>query len=233
MHKTRLDELVSKNYIHLKTIAGNIAGRCANKRDVAHNLLHDIIAKMYEELEEKNTHLSSEQDFLRFTVKSMHQYYNREKSRKYRRRKDNLLFTWHPRYDELDKNTTIYVDNITDNRAEEKVYIQSEDVDDLTKLFLMDLVINEIPTEKFTGVEREIFDLFYLQQIDCKRIFTELRRTNNKSMSYENIREIQKRVKQKIIDTINGMLFHNEEQPSSSAEQDIGERLDDMVLGLS
>lgn len=210
-NKKRLDSLVNQHYTTLLSLSSIVTRRSVNKRELRHNLLHDVLVKMYETVETSNKYLSTEEDFLRYAKGMMNRQFTWARNKKHGRKKDNSLFTYQQSSDECNVSA-LYQENITD-KSHEQLYIDCENVDDMTKLFLKDMLLNDIPVEKgimvnrildigntLEGVEREIFELYFVQEINCLEIYKELKRTNTEHMSYAKILSIQKDIKRKIIE---------------------------------
>lgn len=210
-NKNLLDKYVGLHYDRLLEVSHNITRRFHKNGDNKHNLLHEVLLVLYEKIDEKNEFLKSDVDFIKYATATLKHYFNYMKNKKHDRKKDNCLFTFAPAYDEVAVDE-FYHENREDLNADQMIYIDAENVDDATKLFLKDMKLNDIPIEKgimvnrikeiglsLFGEEREVFDLYYLQEIDCLRIYNELKRTNTTSPTYARILSIQKEVRRKII----------------------------------
>lgn len=218
-NKEKLDEYLKTNYDYLLNVAHNITSR-QRKCDQKYNLLHEVILNMYDRLENHYDFLNSDLDFKRYTAKYLKQYYIWERNKKHTRKKDNHIFTYQPSYDELN-TSNFYLEELSDtndsidNITEQLIYLNAENTNEVTKLFLTDMLSNGIPIEKGMMVNRikdvaksldlmeyQIFDMYYLQELNCLEIFKEMRQHNPQSMSYLNLLAKQKEVKQKIINKL-------------------------------
>lgn len=215
-----MDSYINKNYSRLLQVSHNIVMshtplykiKQTDNRD--YTLLHEVFTQIYEKLLIKNSFLNSEDEFVRYVTTYLKNFHTFMKNRRYNNKKDNCLFTYYPTWDESGGNEVR--ENCYPDNSHEMIYIDSENIDDITKLFLKDLASNGITVEKgllvnkikdigksFHGVEREMFDLYFMQDLSCRRIYNELRRTNMKTMTYRDLLALQKNVKNKIINKLN------------------------------
>ena len=209
-HKQKLDTYVTNHYDYLLQVSTNITSR-NRSGDQKHNLLHEVLLMMYEKVKDKNEYLKSEDDFKRYATTYLKQYFTWMKNNKHNFKKDNNIFTYQPSYEDINVSN-FYIEELEDNNAEKLIYIEAENVNDVTKLFLKDLQSNHISIDKGLMVnkikdvakqildlaEYNLFDLYYLQEMDCLSIYKELKRTNNKPMAYLNILKKQKQIRKKI-----------------------------------
>jgi len=218
----------NKNYSRFLEISKNITRRYKNNTILRDNLLHDVYLSIYNRLDKHYEMLQTELDFIKYTTKYLKQFFIWQRNLKQINRKDNSLFTYEGTYTETQnqigshKNKNYEIldietigNGITDNKAEKLIYLQAENTDDITKLFLEDLISNDIDIEKGLMVnkikhvakslsldEYQIFDMYYLQELNCLEIYNELKRTNTNYMSYLKIRTKQKEVRKKIIEKL-------------------------------
>jgi hypothetical protein len=211
MHKERLDTLITENYQYLLQVSNNITTRQRNV-DQKYNLLHEVILQLYDKIDRQNEFLKSKDDFRAYVTKYLKQFYTFQKNTKYTRKKDNNLFTYEPSFEDDNNQSKFYLEEKCDTKVEDIIYIEAENTNDITKLFLKDLILNDISIDVammvnkiksvaknvLTFEENLVFDLYYIQEFNCLEIYNELKRTNKKTMAYLKILKIQKRVKTKI-----------------------------------
>ncbi len=239
-NKQRLDYLINKNYKHLFDVATNITKRHGTDSTLKYNLFHECYVLWATNIEVSNFYLETDLDFIRYCTKFLKQFYTWKKKDVIRKRRDNALFTFRANQtpEQIKKNTNIPDELkhneyraviIQDETAQENIYLQSESINEITKLFLYDLISNDISIERgmiihkmanhlksvakdiLTEFEYDIFDLYFLQEMDCLEIsklykmenttFKELM-TKRKHITptYQKILTTQKIVKQKILD---------------------------------
>lgn len=215
MLKESLDTLLNKNYQYLLTVSNNITRR-QKKVDQKYNLLHEVIIQLYDKIESSNEYLKSDADFLAYTTKYLKQFYQFKKNARYNRKKDNVLFTYEPSYEDDTNESKFYLEKEVDDKAEELIYLEAENTSYITKIFLKDLVLNdisintgmmvnkikEVAKQVLTFEEKLIFEYYYINELNCLQIYNELKRTNKKTMAYLKILKLQKRAKQKIVDNL-------------------------------
>jgi hypothetical protein len=212
-NKQKLDLLLSTHYLYLLNVSANITSR-QRSTDQKYNLLHEVILSLYGRLNDHCEYLSSDTDFKKYTTKYLKQFYTWSKNIKHNTKKDNALFTFQPTSEELATHN-FYIDEMSDNNIEALIYLEAENVNKQTKMFLKDLLSNDIPIDKGLMVnkikhaastlslsDRQIFDMYYLQDLNCLDIYLELKRTNTKPIGYHSILKRQKSVKQQIIDLL-------------------------------
>ena len=213
-YKQKLDKYVNSHYDYLLGVSSNITAR--NRfGDQNQNLLHEVLLLMYEKVKLKNEYLDNDDTFKKYTTTYLKQYFTWTKFNKHNQRKDNNIFTYRPSPEDVDISN-FYLEEIADDNSERLIYIEAENVNDITKLFLKDLEANHINIEqglmvnKIKDVAKQIldpaeynlFDLYYLQEMDCLAIYKELKRTNNKPMAYLNILKKQKQIRKKLQDNL-------------------------------
>lgn len=227
MNKQLLDQLITKHYQYLLGVAINITRR-SNKTDLEYNLLHEVVITLYKRLDEHNEFLKTDLDFKKYVTKCLKQFFDWQKNMRHYNKKDNALFSWEPyecnMVNQAEREGNNYHDgdvryltpkNEIDNKAEELIYLNAENTNHITKLFLEDMLLNDIPIEKGLMVnkikdvaktldllEYQIFDMYYLQELSCLEIHAEMNKHKKRSMGYHYILNLQKQVKQKIIDKL-------------------------------
>lgn len=202
----------SSNYNHLLSVSTNITSR--NKKvDQKFNLLHEVYVSVYNRLDNHYVFLKSETDFVKYFTRYLKQYYEWSKQVKHRDKKDNTLFTYQPTEDEV--KLSDFYDQV-DDKAEQIVYIEAENTNTITKLFLKDMLLNDIPLDKgflvnkikdvaknfLDAIDYQIFDLYYLQEMNCREIYTEFKKENDQCLGYKDILARHKTVKNKIIENL-------------------------------
>lgn len=225
-----LNDYFSKHYQYLLSIAKQITYRHVkcNRNEFKHNLLHEVYLSMASRISKHSKHsefLKSETDFKKYTTHYLKQFFVWQRNLRFINKKDNALFTYEQPYDDAivhvglsrDRNDEIVdkPNELTDEKAEQLIYLNAENTDDITKMFLTDLILNDIDIEKgmmvnkiksvaktLDLIEYQIFDMYFLQELSCLDIYNELKSTNKNYMSYLSIRKKQKEVKQKIIDKL-------------------------------
>lgn len=185
-----MDQFLIDNYNYLLKIADNISKRSQFKEiDMKYTLLHTCIEKIYTNLDTINTFLTDTDSFRKYLTKFMSQHFKWQKSRCFNdiNHKDNELFTF--RKEVIDINTNNdnvddYIDNIEpDEHAHELMILDAENVNEITKMYLKDLLLNDIPIDRglkyteifnilkhFTPVEKELFNLYFIQELPVSKI---------------------------------------------------------------
>ena len=210
-NKEKLDSYLMNNYNKLLKVSYNVTNRLNGR--IKYDLLHEIIISMYERLDRHNEYLKSNDDFVRYSTNYIKQFYEWQKSTRFNCKKDNKLFTYIPNEDELNINNYYY---ITDTNSEQLIYINSENTNIITKLFLKDMLLNDIQIDRAIMVnniisaskqlnefEKEIFDLYFLQDMNCRKIYGLIK--DIKPVTYQNILDLKNLVHTKILDKLKTM----------------------------
>lgn len=222
-HKEKLDKLITKHYDYFLDISNNITRRL--KKD-KYDLLHEVFASLYTKLETSNEYLKSDTDFRKYVNRCLGQLFHWKKNERYAHQKDNNLFTWQP-YNcpidlgdktftgELDRDDFDLKPEYVDRQSEQLIYLNAENTNQITKLFLEDMFLNDIPIEKGLMVnkikdaaktldllEYQIFDMYYLQELSCADIHKEMNKHKKRTMGYHYILNLKKQVQKKIINQL-------------------------------
>lgn len=221
-----MDKLVTDNYDYLLSTASNITRKIGSGTDLKYNLLHSVIEIIYNKIETHNTFLSDTDSFRKYLNKFMKQHfvweYQRSKDDRLKN-KDNELFTNRANFVDINCNAnwdieqSEYLDNIlSDEKEHDLIILQAENVNDITKLYLKDLLVNDIPIERglmyssilntikeLTPVEQELFNLHFVQELSVAQIYNQLKsKTDKRPIGYNTLRQMVKELRIKIIELI-------------------------------
>ena len=103
-----------------------------------------------------------------------------------------------------------------DEVGHELIYLQCENVNDITKLYLKDLIINDISIERglmysyvmntiklLTPVEQELFNLYFEQELTVKKIYNIIKPKLDKDpITYKMLLQMVKDLRIKIIELL-------------------------------
>lgn len=216
-HKERLDFLFKKHYNYLLEIAGGctIKKTSTNNR-IKYDLLHDTIVQLYEKLENNFDFLNTENGFLNYMKLYMKNKYIWELSKSYHRKQDFSIITYCPNIDP--EIATYMIEQNQNENSENLIYLQAESVNEDTKDFLRDLLLNDITIERglqfnrvmqlydekiLTLRERELFHSIFLDKQSVLTIFKENKKEDTPSTQYHYLLKEVKELKIKIKSIIN------------------------------
>lgn len=208
-----MDLLVTKHYNDLLYVS-----KCITKKhmyldkDISYNLLHNSISQIYEKLDVSNKFLNSDTDFLKYVNKYMTQQYNWAHYRMKDKKKDNFIFSFDFRY--KDKEGIDITDKVIDeknlNEIEEQLTtLECENIDGITKMYLKDLILNDIGIERhikyldvlktaktLQPIEYELFNLIYIEERTVRNIHRELLvKVKEDPLTYEALLKMVKKMK--------------------------------------
>ena len=223
-----MDKLITDNYDYLLTISKNITKRYKNMdKDIAYTLLHSCIETVYNTIDTSNEFLSDTISFRKYLTRYIKNSFEWKKQKCYSRKTDNDIFTYNDLHlvDNNDKDESSnykndkfntynqYVDALTsDPLTEQLIMLNAENVDDITKLYLKDLIVNDIPINRglqyqsildiAKSLDPLTYELFYLVYMEGKKVSAIHRELNKKLLNdpieYKVLLQLVKEMKIKI-----------------------------------
>ena len=208
--RRRLNELIERNHSRLLAVASNIT----KNRDKGNNLLHEVVIGLHDKLSTNSAYMETDTDFVKYVTKYIKNTDTWARNNTYNFRKDTTLYTYCPPHDSVDISDW-YTEEAEDDSAEALIYIDAENTSDVTKMFLKDMLSNNIPIEKGLMVnkihdavkrldmqEREMFYLFYIRELTCLDIHKHLNNLSQTPIGYHRLLALQKQVRKKILEMI-------------------------------
>ena len=217
-----MDKLITDNYDYLLNISKSITKRYKSREpDMCYNLLHTCISMVYNNIDNSNQFLSDTDSFRKYLTKYIKNTFEWNKQKCYDRQKDNDIFTFHSI--ENDNEASSGIDNSEsfknqknelagDINTEQLIMLHAENVDDITKLYLTDLLVNDIPISRGLDYQKildlaksldpltyQLFYLVYMEGMKVKAIQRELnKKLKDQPIGYTDLLLMVKEMKIKI-----------------------------------
>lgn len=211
--KIKLDALINLHYNYLLNLSNKITQKHKSKDpDIKYTLLHECITKVYDTIETKYSFTDDDTSFKKYMNKFMNQHYHWQRSRIRDTCRDNDLFTFRDVDFNNDDNEYEQKEISDLNESNDLILLNAENVNDITKLYLKDLIVNDIPIERglmysrideivktFNYEEQELFNLFFIQEIKVLEVYKKLRnKLKKQTIGYNDLLKKKKNLKEKI-----------------------------------
>lgn len=208
--------------------SGNITRKYRNQDpDIQYTLVHTVVCILSKKIEVSNSFLSDDTSFRKYMLRYMQQHVTWQFIRAHNEHKDNDMFTarlmdvvgpdfsWDQNPDWV-SNEEYALSRLREEKEDEYVsdliVLDSENVNDITKLYLKDLIVNDIPIDKglmyskimgivrsLSPVEQELFNLHLIQELTVMKIYRTIKsKVDYDSISYQKLLQMVKDLKSKI-----------------------------------